>query len=149
MRVELKKVEPSAVHDGIVYEQTGVVESVSGSEFGVFDPDVLLNIENVGSWLELNLSVLLPKRTGVERKDCEKGIYPNNEDPFSFKDHDLCGEVVEKRRIKEGWYNACIDIGDGIIRVGGNKRQMPTVSIGDLISVHAVRVDVLDTEEQV
>lgn len=145
--MKLKSVEPSAVHGGTVYEQIGVVESTSGTEFGVFDPDLILKPDEVGSRLQLELSVLLPKHTGVEPKDCAKGIYPNEENPAGFQDHGLCGEVVDKTKIKEGWYTARIDTGDGIIRAGGNKDQMPTVSLGDLISVRAVRIDVLNTGE--
>ena len=55
--------------------------------------------------------------------------------------HEFAGDVLNISPVGE-MYDVCLDTGEGTVHAIANKSQRATISVGDSISIRALRVDV-------
>lgn len=144
MYVEIRAVEPETEYEGTVYDQSVRAVLPTGQDIGLFDPDLLVNLDDVGRKMNVTISTLTGPSDIITSPKKRKGVEPSTEKPASWNNHTYYGEVVEIRAIHNDSYEVCLDVGAGQIIVWPEKEEFPDLSVGDFLQVTAIRSDVYD-----
>lgn len=144
MYVEISAVKPETEYEGTVYDQSVHAVLPTGPEIGLFDPDLLINQDDVGREKSVTISTLTGQSDVIRMEKGKKGIEPSSEQPLSWNDHTYSGEITEIRAIHSDSYEASLDVGVGQIIVWPEKEEFPDLSVGDFLQVTAIRSDVYD-----
>lgn len=133
---------PFTVYQDTVYEQTVIVEATNGQRFGLFDDDMLVDEDLVGSEAQISVS-LLPKSKKIQTvEQRQKRIEPNPKSPLDFDNHEFYGELELLEENSEETYKAEVDVGVGTVQLYPFKAYNDHLSPGQTLRINAGRSDV-------
>lgn len=148
MYVEISAVKPETEYEGTVYDQSVHAVLPTGTEIGLFDPDLLISHDDIGKETFVTISTLTGQSDVIRMEKEKKGVEASSEQPLSWNNHTYYGEITEIRAIHNDSYEVSLDIGVGQIIVWPEKEGFPDLSGGEFLQVNAIRSDVYDVGDR-
>lgn len=139
VQASIVETEPTSEYQGTIYSQRVVVKLSDGTKIGLFDPDVAVSSEMVGSTRQLELSLLVED---VERvTETELGVVPVDENPTQWNGHTYNGKITSVA--SDGEYATIdLDFGLGSVEFDCDANLTADLSAGHSIRVTAQRSDI-------
>ncbi|MFC7047149.1 hypothetical protein ACFQH6_18680 [Halobacteriaceae archaeon GCM10025711] len=147
-------IEPVAVYQDTVYEQTVTVTLENGTELDLFDGRFNTDQDMVGRDCSFVVTVRPPPDEGIEKLSAPTQAVEPAADPISEWSAVFSGRV-DAVDVEDSWHRrgyeflVTLDIGVGVVLVIPTKQLRELVAGGDLapgdyVSVEAARTDVID-----
>lgn len=136
----IHEIQPGAVYEGVVYDQTVVADLDDGTTIEFFDPTITsISEEMIGKKVAIVLFAQVSDIRPSRNSEC--GIAVNGDDYI------IRGRISNKS-VTNDWFPdekaelTEVDFGIGNVLV--NPEEVTTFEIGDCVTIHAFRLDIID-----
>lgn len=146
LTVTIDRTVPDTVHRGTTYEQTVIVSTQSGTTFGLFDPDLLIDESLTNQECSLVVQVMVEDVESIH--ESEHRITPNEEEPHSYSGHRFSGQILRTNQVTGSKHEVEIDVGqsDSVLAYLSSD-QLDSVMSAEFVSLSSLRVDIVECVE--
>lgn len=146
LNVTIERAVPDTVYRETTHEQTVVVSTQSGTTFGVFDPNLLIDDSLTNQECSLVVQVMVEDVESTHKS--EHGVTPNEDEPYSYSGHRFSGQILRVNQIAGSKYEVEMDVGqsDSVLAYLPSD-QLDSVTSAEFVSLSSLRADITECVE--
>ena len=139
--IKILDTEPATEYEGTVHDQLVTVRFSDGTKLGLFDPDMIISSDMIGSQMAIEISLLTSPEHINQIGKINQGISPDTERPMFWQSHVYSGYISEKNTSSE-FTELILDIGFGTVRTRLRSDEVAELSPDDALQTEATRSDI-------